>query len=202
LISLLLRFREPQKGRILLDGKDLREYDRRRLRATVGLVQQDVFLFSGSIEENIHLWRESDRANTQIEAHLKTRENLERLGLKLSDAEFAKELDERGGNLSAGERQILSFERARYANPQIWILDEATYNIDSETEENMCQEFSQAARGRTQFMIAHRLATVRRCDRILVLHRGEKVEWGSHPELIAQDGLYARLYRYQTSTQE
>jgi len=202
LISLLLRFREPQKGRILLDGKDLREYDRRRLRASVGLVQQDVFLFSGSIEENIHLWREPDRVSAQMDSHFRTRENLERLGLQLSDADFAKELDERGGNLSAGERQILAFERARYSDPRIWILDEATSNIDSETELKLSQEFEAAAQGKTKVLIAHRLATVRDCDRILVLHRGEKVEWGTHAELIAQDGLYARLYRYQTSTEE
>ena len=201
LISLLLRLREPQKGQILLDGRDLRDYDRRRLRATIGMVQQDVFLFSGSIEENIHLWQvPAVKSDTTADAS-EIRGRLKRLGLYLTDEEFARELDERGGNLSAGQRQILAFERARSATPRMWILDEATSNIDSETEEMIGHEFQDASKGRTSFLIAHRLATVRSCDRILVLHRGEKVELGSHAELIKQEGLYARLYRYQTSSE-
>jgi len=196
LISLLLRFREPQRGRVLLDGRDIREYDRRRLRASIGMVQQDVFLFSGSIEENVHLWRHNPGTAQDLQ------ERLVRLGLDFKQEDFSRELEERGGNLSAGQRQILAFERARTMNPRLWILDEATSNIDSETEHRVVSEFDGASRGKTCFLIAHRLATVRECDRVLVLHRGELVECGSHVELISRDGLYARLYRFQTSSEE
>jgi ABC-type multidrug transport system fused ATPase/permease subunit len=199
LISLLLRFREPQRGRILLDGRDLRDYDRRSLRASIGMVQQDVFLFSGSIEENVHLWRPQVLASN---GEASIRERLASLGLDVSERELELELDERGGNLSAGQRQLLAFERARSQNPRLWILDEATSNIDSETEHRVVSEFDGASRGKTCFLIAHRLATVRTCNRILVLHRGELVECGTHQELIQRDGLYARLYRFQTSSEE
>jgi ABC-type multidrug transport system fused ATPase/permease subunit len=163
------------------------------------MVQQDVFLFSGSIEENVHLWRPQVLASN---GEASIRERLASLGLDVSERELELELDERGGNLSAGQRQLLAFERARSQNPRLWILDEATSNIDSETEHRVVSEFDGASRGKTCFLIAHRLATVRTCNRILVLHRGELVECGTHQELIQRDGLYARLYRFQTSSEE
>jgi ATP-binding cassette subfamily B multidrug efflux pump len=189
LIQLLLRFHEPRRGRILLDGRDLRDWDRRELRARIGLIQQEVFLFSGTVDENIRLWvgdpvRPEDVSDLGIDQEL--------LGVKL---------EERGGNRSQGERQLLAFARARAARPSLWILDEATANVDSETEIRLERAFSEASRGCTVFMIAHRLSTVRSCDRILVLHRGELVEQGSHSELVALGGLYAHLHRAQLAAQ-
>jgi len=192
LIQLLLRFHEPRRGRILLDGRDLREWDRRELRARIGMIQQEVFLFSGTVDENIRLWvgGGGDRVRP---------EDVADLGI---DAEMlGGRLEERGGNRSQGERQLLAFARARAARPSLWILDEATANVDSETEIRLERAFTEASRGRTVFMIAHRLSTVRSCDRILVLHRGELVEQGSHSELVAAGGLYAHLHRAQLAAQ-
>jgi len=173
LISLLLRFYDPQKGRILLDGKDIREIDRRVLRSAIGVVQQDVFLFSGSVQDNITFWGPPP-ANGSI-----------------------KELQERGSNLSMGERQMLAFERALVRNPSVWVLDEATANMDFQAETKLHQALEASARDKTTILIAHRLATVRSAHRIIVLHRGSMVESGSHRELLEKNGLYARLYRYQ-----
>lgn len=189
LISLLLRFYEPQKGRILLDGKDLRDYDRRSLRASIGIVQQDVFLFSGSIEENLHLWK-----NPAPETRAKVEGAMKDLGA----SRHLLQLDERGSNLSTGERQILAFGRALASDPKIWIMDEATSNIDSESEERLNTALTEASKDRTLLMIAHRLATVRSADLILTLHKGVLVECGSHRELLEQNGFYSKLYRYQS----
>ncbi|MCM2323216.1 MAG: ABC transporter ATP-binding protein/permease [Oligoflexia bacterium] len=185
LISLLMRFYEPQKGRILLDGKDLRDYDKRELRASVGIVQQDVFVFSGSWEDNVTFWGQGTLPVSTMNAGLDKRE-----------------LQERGSNLSMGERQLLAFSRALAARPAIWILDEATANMDSSTESRLQAELEKASAGQTVIMIAHRLATVRKADVILVLHKGVTVEQGSHEELLRRDGLYARLYRYQAVAAE
>lgn len=190
LISLLLRFYEPQRGRILLDGKDLREYDKRRLRATIGIIQQDVFLFSGSILENVHLWREPAEGKPDADVAAL-------LGGMAPSRPI--ELLERGGNLSMGERQVLAFARALAQRPSIWILDEATANVDSESERRLEGWLEKASSGRTSILIAHRLATVRSADLIIVLHRGQVVEQGDHSRLMSSDGLYARLYRYQSA---
>jgi ATP-binding cassette subfamily B protein len=184
LISLLMRFYEPQKGRILLDGKDLREYDKHELRASIGIIQQDVFLFSGSLEDNVTLWSKPRNVPQALEM-----------------VNFARgRLQERGTNLSMGERQVLAFARALAVNPAVWILDEATANMDSHTEDRLQDSLRLAAHGRTTLLIAHRLATVRSADMILVLHKGTLVEHGNHAELIATDGLYARLYRFQEAS--
>lgn len=180
LISLLLRFYEPTLGRILLDGKDLREYDRRELRARIGLVQQDVFLFSGSIAENVSLFRELPDA-----------------AMKLPQGLREKELFERGVNLSMGERQKVSFYRAQASQPDLWILDEATASVDSSTEKEISALLHHEAKGKTQILVAHRLATVRDADSILVLHRGELLESGTHVELVQQQGLYSRMVELQ-----
>jgi ATP-binding cassette subfamily B protein len=194
LISLLMRFYEPQKGRILIDGRDIREYDKRALRAAIGIIQQDVFLFSGSISENISLWREPKAsAGEQVTSFLN--------GMGYSDwmGEDSLELQERGSNLSMGERQVMAFSRAMASDPSIWILDEATANIDSRSEQELERALKSASSGRTSILIAHRLSTVQAADKILVLHKGALVEEGNHRELLAHDGVYARLYRYQDS---
>jgi ATP-binding cassette subfamily B protein len=184
LINLLMRFYEPQKGRILLDGKDLREYDKSRLRASLGLVQQDVFLFSGSVSENISLFAaKSERSPSAI---------LEQLGLANE-----RLLSERGGNLSAGERQFVAFARASEKRPRIWILDEPTSNIDSASELRLEQALMTESQGKTVIVIAHRLATTRSCGQVLVLNKGQLVEMGDHSSLMRGNGLYARLFRYQ-----
>lgn len=194
LISLLMRFYEPQRGRILLDGVDLREYDRRSLRDAIGIVQQDVFLFSGSLRDNIALWREPSP-----EADAAVRGLLQSVALDEWLEKEADALQERGTNLSMGERQVTAFARALSTEPAIWILDEATANIDSRSEGLLGEALARGASGRTQIYIAHRLATVRSADVILVLNKGVLVEKGSHQELLRTDGLYARLFRYQTA---
>jgi ATP-binding cassette subfamily B protein len=194
LISLLTRFYEPQRGRILLDGRDLREYDKRRLRASIGLIQQDAFVFSGTVQENITFWR--DPASPGAKA---AREALEEVGFgRWWEGEGARrELRERGANLSMGEKQVLAFGRAVAARPSLWILDEATASLDSATEQKLQSALARVSRGHTSILIAHRLATVRDAGQILVLHKGALQEHGTHDELVRLGGLYARLYRFQ-----
>jgi ATP-binding cassette subfamily B protein len=196
LISLLTRFYEPQRGRILLDGKDLREYDRRRLRATIGIIQQDAFVFSGAIDENITFWRDPSAPGARA-----AREVLERIGFGRW-WESGEQVRERGSNLSMGERQVLAFGRAVAAQPRIWILDEATANMDSRTEGLLQRELGLRSQGATSLLIAHRLATVRDADLILVLHKGVLQEAGTHERLLSEGGLYARLYRFQVAQDE
>jgi ATP-binding cassette subfamily B multidrug efflux pump len=193
LISLLMRFYEPQRGRILLDGKDLRDYDKSALRATIGIIQQDAFLFSGSYVDNITFWA-GRKVSPEIENLLKEA-GCERW------LEKTESLQERGSNVSMGERQILAFTRALDKNPSIWILDEATANMDSNSEALLSASLERASHGRTSILIAHRLATVRKADLIIVLHKGVMIEKGTHDELLDQNGLYARLYRYQRAEQ-
>lgn len=195
LIQLLLRFHEPQRGRILLDGRDLRDYDKRSLRATIGLIQQDAFLFSGDAEENLGLGRVLD-----AESRARVEPALKKLGYPhwLGTAEQpALELLERGSNLSMGERQVLAFARAASIGPRLWILDEATANIDPETERALGQVLEASSGGFTSIFIAHRLATVREANRVFVLHRGKLAEEGTHEQLLQVNGLYARLWRFQ-----
>lgn len=187
IISLLLRFYEPQRGRILLDGIDIRSYDKRALRNSIGIVQQDVFLFMGSFQENVTFW------NSQSMELV--RKFFSQIGFR---NKFDKSLQERGSNFSMGERQVIAFARAMSANPKIWILDEATANLDSETESLIQKAFHDATLGKTAILIAHRLATVKSADRIIVLHKGNLIECGNHEALMNENGLYARLYRYQS----
>lgn len=183
LISLLMRFYEPQKGRILIDGKDIRDYDLKSLRATIGFVQQDVFLFSGTMKENITLWRDSAHDPALLP--------------RVAES-WEESLHEGGTNVSRGERQVISFCRALFKRPKLWILDEATANIDSESEKSLENLLHQHSEGRTTFVIAHRLSTVRDMDRIIVLNKGSLLEQGRHEDLLRQGGLYAKLYKYQT----
>jgi ATP-binding cassette, subfamily B, multidrug efflux pump len=194
LINLLLRFYEPQRGEILLDGVPLRDVAVDELRARFGLVLQDVFLFSRSIAYNIRLGRKDisdDRvheAARQVGAH----QLVERL-----PRGYDEPLGERGASLSVGERQLLSFARALAYDPRVLILDEATSSVDSALEQRIDDALATLMRGRTSLVIAHRLSTVQNADRIIVLHRGELREEGTHDQLLRRGGLYARLYELQ-----
>jgi ATP-binding cassette subfamily B protein len=196
--NLLCRFYEFQKGAIRTDGIDIREIDGKLLRRQIGLVLQDVFLFSGSVRDNIGF---GDRARVGDEVD----RALAEVGGARMAARLPKGLDEevgeRGAYLSMGERQILAFARALHYDPSILILDEATSSVDVETERTIQAALHRLLEGRTSLVIAHRLSTILDADRILVLHKGELREQGTHAELLARGGIYARLYRLQFSRQ-
>ncbi len=194
LIKLLTRLYEPQRGRILLDGQDLRRIPQTEVRRRIASVLQDVFLFTGSVAENIGLGREDlghaeiERAARTVEAHA----FIERL----PDG-YRTELRERGADLSAGQRQLLSFARAVAHGSDVLVLDEATSSIDTETEALIQRGIHNLMQGRTAIAIAHRLSTIQDVDRIYVLHKGRIAEFGSHEELLGLEGVYHRLYRLQ-----
>lgn len=194
LINLILRFQDPQRGQILLDGIPLTSLDPQALREPIGLVLQDVFLFSDDLRFNIRLGR-TDISEARVYAaaeEVGALPFIERL-----PAGFDQPLGERGASLSVGERQLISFARALAFDPRILILDEATSSVDSELEARIEAATQRLLAGRTSLMIAHRLSTVQEADRILVLHRGEVREQGSHTQLLALGGLYARLHELQ-----
>jgi ATP-binding cassette subfamily B protein len=191
--ALLNRFYDVGQGAVRVAGRDVRDYQREALRGHFATVQQDVFLFAGTLLENVCLGdSQPDRARASLA--------LERVG---ADGPFKNRggldmtIRERGMNLSAGERQLVAFARALYRDPEVLILDEATANVDSETEARITQAVDTLLEGRTAIVIAHRLSTVRRADRILVFRRGHIVEQGTHAQLIAAGGVYARLYQLQ-----
>ena len=191
--ALLQRFYDPESGGVYVDGRDVRSYSREELRGRFAMVQQDVFLFAGDLLSNVAFGDVSpsrERAEKALARVAATNLFAPRGGLDLRVAE-------RGQNLSAGERQLVSFARALYRDPRLLILDEATANIDSETEARLQHAVDELLAGRTAIVIAHRLSTIRRVDRILVFHRGHIVEQGSHRELLAHEGVYARLYQLQ-----
>ncbi|AIZ62786.1 antibiotic ABC transporter ATP-binding protein [Hymenobacter sp. DG25B] len=194
IINLLSRFYEINKGTIRIDGHDLREFDLKHLRRHIGVVLQDVFLFAGTIKDNITLGNQ-DITEAQIwEAAdlVGARRFIERLpgGLQY-------EVMERGATLSVGQRQLISFVRAMVYQPRIIILDEATSSVDSETEELIQQAIEKLMQGRTSLVIAHRLSTIQKADRIIVLDRGEIKESGTHEELLRHGGFYQQLYQMQ-----
>jgi ATP-binding cassette subfamily B multidrug efflux pump len=199
LANLLLRFYDVDSGAVLVDGVDVRRWDLARLRRAIGMVLQDVFLFSGTIAENIRLGEKTidDERLRWAAREVHALEFIERL-----PGGFQAQVRERGAGLSVGQKQLIAFARALAFDPRILILDEATSSIDTETEQLIQRALARLLAGRTSLVIAHRLSTVQRADRILVLHKGEVREQGTHQELLALRGIYYRLYLLQYKDQE
>ena len=197
--NLIMRFYDVQKGSVLLDGVDVREWELHDLRSNFAVVLQDVFLFSGSIENNIRLGKSSiDLKRVQWAAsEVHADEFIQEL-----EGDYGAEVRERGAGLSVGQKQLISFARALAFDPKILILDEATSSIDTETEQLIQQAVERVMEGRTSLVVAHRLSTIQKCDRIIVLHHGELREAGTHNELLAERGLYWRLYQLQYSDEK
>ncbi|MCM3367766.1 ABC transporter ATP-binding protein [Bacillus safensis] len=194
IMNLLLRFYDVQQGDILIDGESIYDQSRQTLRKQMGIVLQDPYLFSGTIASNVSLGNEDIKRET-IESSLKQVGAAELL--KHLPEGFDEPVVEKGSTLSSGERQLISFARALAYDPAILILDEATANIDTETEAIIQRALDVVKEGRTTFVIAHRLSTIKKADMILVLEKGEIVERGSHEQLMQQEGLYAQMYELQ-----
>jgi ATP-binding cassette subfamily B protein len=197
-INLLSRFYEYNKGEILIDGKNVRSYELASLRRNVGVVPQDVFLFSDSIAANISL------NDPQI-----TRERMIDAAKQVGAHDFISSLPgdydfnvkERGGMLSMGQRQLIAFIRAYVYDPRILVLDEATSSVDTESEHLIQKAISVLTEGRTSVVIAHRLATIQKADKIIVMDKGEIIESGNHQELLQLNGAYKKLFELQFSEQ-
>jgi ATP-binding cassette subfamily B protein len=192
--NLLMRFYDIQKGKILLDGVDVRDWDLEDLRENFAVVLQDVFLFSGSIADNIRLGNRqiADEKILWAASEVHADEFIRQL-----PENYASEVRERGAGLSVGQKQLISFARALAFEPTILILDEATSSIDTETEQLIQQAVERVMQQRTSMVVAHRLSTIQKCDRIMVFHHGELREAGTHNELLSERGLYWRLYQLQ-----
>ena len=200
IINLISRFHDPQRGQVLVDGGDVRAYRQRDLRRCVGLVLQDVFLFSGTIASNIRLGDDeiSDDAIRRAAEFVNAHRFIERL-----PQGYATNVVERGATLSAGQRQLIAFARALAHNPEILlVLDEATSSVDTETEILIQDALRKVLKDRTSIIIAHRLSTIQNVSRILVMHKGRLVEEGTHRELLARGGIYTKLYELQYRDQE
>jgi ATP-binding cassette subfamily B protein len=199
IISLLLRFYDVQQGAIRIDGIDIRDMDLAALRRRYGVVLQDPFLFSGTVADNIRLG-----------SHWITDSSIENAAEQVNVADFIRslpggfgeEVKERGSTLSTGQKQLISFARALAHNPKILILDEATSSVDTETEFRVRDALTRLVEGRTSIMIAHRLSTVQRANKIIVMHKGKVREIGSHQQLLANRGIYWKLYQLQYKDQE
>lgn len=194
ILNLIGRYFDIQKGQILIDGIDIHEIDLDVLRGAIGQVQQDVFIFTGDIKSNISLNNEAISPDDVRQAAEIV--NADPFIQKLPHG-YDEPVTERGSTLSAGQRQLLSFARTLAYDPKILVLDEATANIDTETETLITQALARLMDGRTTIMVAHRLSTIQHADKIIVMHHGEIKESGTHQELLAKDGLYKKLYELQ-----
>lgn len=199
LISCLLKFYPIQRGSIIIDGVDIREWDTYELRKRMALVLQDVFIFSGNFIDNITLRDEKPSIERVKES---ARRVYAHEFIESKNNGYFEEIVERGKNLSQGQRQLLSFARAIYFEPEILILDEPTSSVDSYTEHLIQKGIKELLRGRTSLIIAHRLSTIRDCDKIVVIHDGKIIEMGKHEELLARKGLYAKLWELQVKEKE
>jgi ATP-binding cassette subfamily B protein len=199
IISLLMRFYDVQRGAIKIDGVDIKQMDLTDLRRRISVVLQDPFLFTGTIAQNIRL------GSSWI-----TDEMVENAAGDVNVADFIHSLpngydepvQERGSTLSTGQKQLISFARALAHNPKILILDEATSSVDTETEMRVREALTKLVEGRTSLVIAHRLSTIQRADKIIVMHKGRVREFGTHQQLLAQRGIYYKLYQLQYKDQE
>jgi ATP-binding cassette subfamily B protein len=194
ILNLIGRYYDIQKGEILIDGVNIKDMTRDEIRSAIGQVQQDVFIFTGDIKSNIRL-RNEDITDEEIvtAAH---NVNADRFIDRLPD-KYDERVSERGSTFSAGQRQLLSFARTLAFDPTILILDEATANIDTETELLIQDAMDRLMQGRTTIMVAHRLSTIQRADKIMVMHKGRIRESGTHQELLEQGGIYKKLYELQ-----
>ena len=199
LISLLMRFYDVQRGAIRIDGVDIKEMNLEELRGRFGVVLQDPFLFSGTVAGNIRLGtaRIQDADVEQAAEDVNLADFIRTL-----PGGFKEEVRERGSTLSTGQKQLISFARALAHNPKILILDEATSSVDTETEFRVRDALNRMVEGRTALIIAHRLSTIQRADKIIVMHKGQVREMGSHQQLLAQRGIYYKLYQLQYKDQE
>ncbi|PSL51309.1 ATP-binding cassette subfamily B protein [Salsuginibacillus halophilus] len=193
-INLLMRFYEPDEGEILLDGEPLAKYSKEELRKKLGLVLQDSHMFSGDVLENIQLYNQEITEAQAVQAAETVR--ADQFIQKLPGG-YRHPVGERGGTFSTGERQLISFARTMALNPKVLVLDEATANIDTETEELIQAALETMKSGRTTIAIAHRLSTIKQADKIVVLHQGEIQEAGNHEELLQKEGLYYNMYVLQ-----
>jgi subfamily B ATP-binding cassette protein MsbA len=194
LFNLIPRFYDPTAGRVCMDGHDLRTITLASLRAQIGLVPQETQLFSGTVRENLR-YGKLDASDEELEAAARAA-NAEEFIARLPQ-KYATLVGEKGVKLSGGQRQRIAIARALLKDPRILLLDEATSSLDSESEGLVQEALERLMRGRTTVIIAHRLSTVHNADRIAVLDQGELIELGTHAELLAAEGLYARLYRMQ-----
>lgn len=194
ILNLIGRYYDIQKGNIYIDGVDIRQISKKQLRNAIGQMQQDVFIFEGTVDSNIRLYNKEITAEEMKEAAEYV--NASRFIEKLPHG-YDEPVSERGSTFSAGERQLLSFARTLAHKPRILVMDEATANIDTETEALIQEALAKLMTGRTTIMVAHRLSTIQHADRIMVMHKGKIREQGTHQELLAQDGIYKKLYELQ-----
>jgi ATP-binding cassette subfamily B protein len=199
IINLMMRFYEFERGDIFIDGKSIKSYPAEELRKKMGLVLQDPFLFYGTIKDNIRLHNEK---MTDVEIKAAAQFVQAHTFIEKLDDGYEHAVVERGSTFSSGQRQLIAFARTIAANPKILVLDEATANIDTETEEAIQTALEKMRKGRTTIAIAHRLSTIQDAELILVLHQGEIVERGTHQELLAKRGLYHKMYLLQNGSAE